>query len=164
MVWSTDQLEFREGEFNDFIAGTNVLLRTFKGVREVPKYSYIKDRWILERFIPGVYAYNPEMPLSMWGSYEPLFVFESNKGEYLPLSLKVVEVIVHQIENPGKVLTEQQRIDAMKELEEKEIQGFMDMLWTSSVEDAFNHNEAVAQFNPSYDVAKNREKRELGKS
>lgn len=144
IVWSDKQLEYRDGEFNEFCGP--LFLRTIKGVREVPKYPYLPERWILERWVPGLYAYTPEIPLSKWGSYEPLYVFEDSNGNYLEPTRKVVEFIVHRIENPLAVMTEKQRIDALKEADEKEVQAFLDMLSTSDLEDALHHGDAISMY------------------
>lgn len=78
LVWSEDALEKRVGVFEDFTPG-GLFIRRVEGVREVKKYSYLKDRYILE-------AYAPEQSLSpeiMNGDkYEPIFVFDK-KGQFL---------------------------------------------------------------------------------
>lgn len=77
IVWSKDEYEKRLGTFRDFIPGTDVLLREVTEVREVPKYSYIKPRWILEKLM---YAPTPELPDSDKPHYEVIYVFENLQG------------------------------------------------------------------------------------
>jgi len=78
IVWSNDQLEKRKVEFTD--EGLQLL---HPEVREVKKYSYIKDRYVLERLVivPEVNA--EDLPTSKL-SYEPLWVYQTSYGEALP--------------------------------------------------------------------------------
>jgi hypothetical protein len=78
VVWSDFQLEHRRGVFRDFIG--KIFLREFVGVKEVPKYNFIKERWILERWFPPSMAWHPELPDSSQGNYEPLYVFQDRLG------------------------------------------------------------------------------------
>jgi hypothetical protein len=94
LVWSTDQLEKRWGDFSDYVGP--IFLRTVHEVREVPKYWYIPDRWVLERWFPPEIAYSEEVPDSRFGSYEPLYVFDK-EGTILPLRLRVIEIIMKSI-------------------------------------------------------------------
>lgn len=99
VVWSDKQLENRHGTYNEFTGA--LFVRTFVGVREVPKYPFIKERWVLERWAPPSLAYNPELPDSTHGSYEPVFVYQTENGEYLPLNeeitLKIVQALLHPL-------------------------------------------------------------------
>ena len=94
IVWSNDQREYRQGEFNDFIPGTNILLRRFKGIREVDKYPFKSNRWVLERL---VYMFNPEIVSSENGTYEPVFIFEDKGGFFLEPIWRAVELMVHTL-------------------------------------------------------------------
>jgi len=118
LVWSDDQLEYRKGVFNEFYG--DVFLRTIKGTREVRKYNYIKERWILERYFPPEMSYNPEIPTSVFGNYEPVYVFEDKNGNFLQPTLKVVEFIVVMAEK-STPQTEKQIIDDLLLNEEKEV-------------------------------------------
>ena len=93
--WSDSQTEKRLGTHNVFYG--SIFLRTETGVREVPKYSYIKSRFVLERLI---YHSNPELPISKI-SYEPIYVFEDSKGNNLPLNEKVAIIVCHTCLNPN---------------------------------------------------------------
>src|SRR5229473_604785 len=92
IVWSDYQTEHRRGIFREFLGKT--FLREFIGIKEVPKYNYILERWILERWFPGNMTYCPEIPESISGSYEPIYVFQDKFGNFLPVNLKVAELIV----------------------------------------------------------------------
>jgi len=91
LVWSDDQRELRRGEFNEFYG--DILLRTVTGVQEVPKYSWIHERWILERWAPPESVKHDDLPEWQKGSYEPIYVFQDKFERLLPLSLRVVELI-----------------------------------------------------------------------
>ena len=112
--WSDSQIEKRLGTYN--IYSGPIFLRTETGVREVPKYPYIKERFVLERLI---YHSNPELPASRI-SYEPLYVFEDSKCESLPLSEKVAIIVCSLCLNPVTNALQRQRL--FEELEEKELQ------------------------------------------
>lgn len=93
VVWSTTQLETRVGEFNEFYG--DIFLRKFVGIKEVPKYPYDKDRWVIERLF---YIKNPEILAEKPGSYEPIYVLKGPTGEFLPLNWKVVDLVVNYAE------------------------------------------------------------------
>lgn len=94
VVWSDDQFEVRKGTFNDF-TGSGILIRSETGVKRVPKYNYIKERWILERLWFGR---NDELPESeREGSYENIYTFEARDGSYLPLDPKALEPIMYTL-------------------------------------------------------------------
>lgn len=113
VVWSTTQLETRVGEFNEFYG--SIFLRTFTGIKEVPKYPYDKDRWIVERLF---YVKNHEIIAEKPGSYEPIYVLKGPSGEFLPLNWKVVDLVVSYADKKpvGIKLTESDFI-AMEEEE-----------------------------------------------
>jgi hypothetical protein len=94
LVWSEDTTEIRRGIFEEHTAA-GIYLRTVHDTREVPKYNYLKDRWILEVWTPPNEAILEELPTAKLGSYEPLYVFEDSLGNPLEVTLKVVEFIVN---------------------------------------------------------------------
>ena len=98
LVWSDDQYELRKGTFGRFVQGIKVSEES--RVESAPKYSWIKDRWILEQWFPPNVAYTEELPDSVNGSYEPIYVFESNDGEALPLNKLVIEFVVSRALKP----------------------------------------------------------------
>lgn len=133
LVWSNDMTEKRFGEFSDFY--NDVFLRTVTETREVPKYSYIDDRWILEMLILGT-------------GYEPLFTFESAKGEFLHPTLKICLFLVEQnermrLDRPSPLsraaeLREQERVR-----EDREVQDFMDQIDSSPIQNALHLREGI---------------------
>jgi hypothetical protein len=89
VVWSTHQFEKRQGEFNEFYG--QIFLRTFVGIKELPKYPYDQDRWVIEKLF---YIRNTEIIAERPGSYEPFYIFKGPAGEFLPLNAKVVDMVV----------------------------------------------------------------------
>lgn len=105
IVWSTDHIEKRFGTFDEYTPSGAIYLRTWTGVKELPKYP--RNVWgecfILERVmdIPpdGVYG---------WDHYEPLwsFIREDRKTTYRP-TWKSVNFLVQMIlRGPQKTLQE----------------------------------------------------------
>jgi hypothetical protein len=76
VVFSEDQFEKRITEFSD--EGFELQQPE---VRTLPKYrQYIKEKYVLERYIPVT----GETDLVDKMSYEPLWVFQTKDGQYLP--------------------------------------------------------------------------------
>lgn len=123
IVFSDDQREWRHGTYNDYYG--DIFLREITETRLTPKYSYIKERFILERWCPGEIAFNRELPLSKQGSYEPIYVFESAKGQPLEVNIKVCDIIIHNAENPVHDTVEE-KINRIQEKEEREVQYMAD--------------------------------------
>ena len=111
IVWSTSQREMRRGKFSDYYG--KIFLREVEEVRNVPKYWYNPDRWVLERltFLPPNAAIHKEL-LSQTssldiqtpvynGTYEPIYVFEDKDKNPLPLHELVLEAIMHSLEFGG---------------------------------------------------------------
>ena len=138
--------EKRFGHFQDFYG--DLFVRAYDGIRECRKYNYIKDRWILEKFTPG---YNPEIQDDYGGTYEPFFVFESAKGEYLPPTIKVVQFIVYMARH-RVVTTAAERKEIMEAAEEQELKEFLGKLeevGRSPIESLLETGEGVSLYTPS---------------
>lgn len=91
LTFSTPEVETRFGQFNDFYG--QIFVRTFVGVRKVPKYPLFPDRWILEKFQANPH---PEEILGSFFSYEPLFVFETLSKKFIKPEWKAVNYLVHE--------------------------------------------------------------------
>lgn len=89
VVWSSEQFEKRIGDFNEFYG--SIFLRTFTGIKEVPKYPYDQDRWVIEKLF---YFPNTEIIAERPGSYEPVYVLKDGFGNFLPLNWKVVDTVI----------------------------------------------------------------------
>lgn len=116
LVWSDTETEFRKGTFREFYG--KIFLREFNGVREVKKYNYIHERWILEKWAPGNLTANRETPNSSNGDYIPVYVFEDSKGNYLPPNRKVLDFILAFMNGTIK----QDSIPSEEYLAEKEVE------------------------------------------
>ena len=97
LIWSEDAKELRYGEFEEFCGP--LYLRTFVGVKLCPKYSWIRERYVLERWFPPDVTFDIELPESTKGSFEPIYVFQDKYGKALPLNLRVVELICQAMFN-----------------------------------------------------------------
>lgn len=91
VVWSEDQFEKRLTKFND--NGTELL---HPEVRTVPKYSYLKDVYVLERrvLVPEV---NREELAGLQKSYEPLWNFKQEDGTPIPPSIQGCKFIIDTV-------------------------------------------------------------------
>ena len=100
LVWSNDERELRIGTYNTFDIHGNFIKQETKPENSL-KYSWIKERWILEQWAPPEVCLNPELPDSINGSFEPIYVFEDKFGRALPLNGRVVEIIINRIMQPS---------------------------------------------------------------
>ena len=96
VVWSDDQLEHRKGVFHYFDDSGN-FQRSEVGVKEVRKYEYLKERYILERIMPLAGQNAEEIKANHNLSYEPVWVFEDAKNQYLPPLYRACDFVIHQI-------------------------------------------------------------------
>lgn len=97
VVFSEDQYEKRWTSNTD--EGFELLTPE---VREVPKYKqWIREKYILERLVPIV----GETDLVTKVSYEPAWVFQDSKGNYLPPFYEgcklIVEALMERIGHKG---------------------------------------------------------------
>lgn len=92
IVFSDAQFEKRHGEYNDFTP-SGIFIRTVTEVREAPKYQWIKGRWVLEQLCVVPEINLPELPASKL-SYEPLWIFETQLGEYLPPRIDAAKLVI----------------------------------------------------------------------
>lgn len=90
VVWSDNEFEKRLVEVTD--EGFQ-LLEPY--VKEVPKYSYARHRYILERLVP-VPLYSE---LTTKTSYEPIWTFQDNNGNYLPPIWEAIYLLVNTVQN-----------------------------------------------------------------
>lgn len=107
LSWSEDQFETRVGNVSEFYG--SIFVRETSGAHYLKKYGYIKDRWVLEHVSVGL---NSELLQVI--SYEPLFVFQTNKGVYLEPITRAIRVMIDAVLNPlkltpGAVLDEEEK-------------------------------------------------------
>jgi len=131
LVWSENLLETRKGLFSE--------LAVFEEIRQVPKYSFLKDRWILEIYTlayPQIFGRSITQKADIVvnsDGYEPLRVFQTRKGEYLKPDLEVCKIICdgwsELVTRPeGRRLTQKQASYDDKKKMEAEAAKFFNLL------------------------------------
>jgi hypothetical protein len=102
VAWSEDQFEYRLGTYDDYTPG-GLYIRTVTEVRYVPKYrQWIKEKYVLEQLVivPEVNA--GDLP-GVKISYEPMWTFQDNFGNYLSPTISACQFIINLIlESKGK--------------------------------------------------------------
>jgi hypothetical protein len=89
VVWSEDQFEKR---LSNYTASGIQLLTPL--VCEMPKYrQWVQEKYVLERLVVVPETSSDEL-LDAKKSYEPLWVFRDNKGNYLPPKLEVCKLVI----------------------------------------------------------------------
>ncbi len=144
VVWSNDQFEQRRGEFTEFY-GT-IFVRVFVGVKRVPKYPYISDRYVLECWAPPHQSFNDELPDAVNGTYEPIYVFESAAGDPLSLALAPIELIMGVTMNPRHPATRRNERDYAEIKRDKDQTAYdEDSLECSEISNALHMREAITR-------------------
>lgn len=141
IVWSDDAREYRKGKYCDFY--NDIFIRETVETRLTKKYDYIHERWILEKWAPPELTSHSELPLSYKGSYEPVWVFEDKKGEYVAPIQRAVDIIINMMNNPVHMTPEERR-DMFQKMEDLEVLEFEDQIEVSSpIENALHLRQAV---------------------
>ena len=143
IVWSDFQTEIRIGTFREFYNTT--FLREVTGPREVPKYPFIKERWLFEVFVPGFYANNPELPFSGAGQYECVYIFQDKDDKYLDPVFPVAEILVYKLENQEKPRSEKEITADLKKKEDDEVLKYMDYFGCGSAEERIAREDLEIQ-------------------
>lgn len=95
IVWSLEQTERRLGTYRDFIPGTNILLREVTEIREVPKYPWVKPRWLLEKLM---YAPCPDLPETLdKPHYELIYVYQNLADEFVMPVWELTKFLIDNI-------------------------------------------------------------------
>ena len=139
--WTTDQREKRFGQFEEFLENTDIYLRSFEGLREVPKYPFKPDRWVLEKFTDA--TKNKELAGNY--SYEPFWIFEK-QDKYQEPAWKAIVFLVYQYLFATKEKLTQKDIDRRdKEEFDKEVDFLYDYFENESpyLASQFSHGTAV---------------------
>lgn len=124
LVWSDSCFENRYGTFREF-AG-DLFIREVTGVRLVPKYNYIRERYIFEKWAPGSMTQNSETPDAANGDYIPVYVFESSNRKFLEPNKKVLTFLLDFMR--GQIRTDREIPQELQD--EKEIQYAVDSMDT----------------------------------
>lgn len=88
IVWADDQVEKRMMDTLD--SGIQLL---YPVVREVKKYGYLRDVYVLERLVE-VPEFQQEELADVKTSYEPVWAFKNERGEPVPPIWEPVKFIV----------------------------------------------------------------------
>jgi hypothetical protein len=140
VVWADEQFEMRRGVFS--VYSGPIFLREEIGIRKVRKYSYISERWILEKL---VFSPSQELPESEKGHYEIVWNFETKDGKYLKPIWIAVNLLVQTLLGRSKWHRGQKELDGQEsESMKKEIAEFEEQLDISTpLQTQFRHGEAV---------------------
>lgn len=121
IVWSDTQTEHRKTSF------MNGIYFPYPRVIEVKKYEYIKERWVMERWIP--HSLTDEIISIDGGTYEPIWTFQDSKGNALRPIWKAAEIVALAAEGKFFERRTEKMDSAAHEAEiEKEAEEFEDML------------------------------------
>lgn len=148
VVFTDDETERRKGTFTDY--HNNIFVRTVSEIREVPKYPWLKARFIIERWASGDKAYHPDLVTIKNGVYICIYVFQSSKdGSYLPPLWKVTEIIVDAVLHPARGSEIKSRDIAIEEVtKEKEIveiqEGLAIQSENSKIKDRLSSRESAS--------------------
>ncbi len=124
IVFSDEQREKLRTRYND--RGAEMLQEE---VRELPKYQWVKGKWILENLVV-IPEFNRHEMADAKVSYEPLFIFEHQRsGNPLPPRYDVCQFIIHNVEvaKGGKFNTKKYTEDPEKA--KKELAAMEEFLW-----------------------------------
>lgn len=96
--FSDNEREYRTGIFNEFYG--SIFIRTLTGTQFRKKYPWIKSKFIIEKWIAPDKIYSKEIPDSINGSYEVIYVFEDMERNYLEPIERVSIIVCHANQNP----------------------------------------------------------------
>jgi hypothetical protein len=142
IINSNSTTEKRLGDYNDF-TNSGIFIRSVREVREVLKYAYLRDTWILER-LTWIGGGNPELPEAKGYEYETVWAFRSKYGEPLYPHFNIVVLLLDILVNGPKV----KKTEADWEYEEeqkklKESAEYFDMLESEGRSNLFAFEDAV---------------------
>jgi hypothetical protein len=96
IVWSEEQYEWRYGTYDD-ITESGIYLRTVTETRFVPKYKqWIQSKYVLERLVVIPESNAGDLPATRL-SYEPIYPFQTNSGQYLPPRLDAAQFVIETV-------------------------------------------------------------------
>ena len=126
VIWSDSLTEKRKGDFVKVTPNGIYLGEQKNVIMEVPKYSYLRERFILEGYNLAHKA-NPEIVVS--DGYEPLYVFQKKDGTYLKPELWACEYFINTMRGT-KVIKRTEAMDAVvdDEIVEKRAQEYFEQL------------------------------------
>jgi hypothetical protein len=122
LIWSTGVTEFRKSRFIDFSG--DLQIRDVIETREVLKYPFAQDRWVLERIkLIDKKAREFGLVSDENYSYEEIYVFQDREGNFLPLNREALEAAMYLFCKFYLQMTPKERADMrMQILANKELQ------------------------------------------
>jgi hypothetical protein len=111
LIWNDKTVtEHRFSEYHDYYG--DILLRTVRETREVPKYPFCQDRWILERIhLIDERVRNLGLQTDKQYNYEEVYTFQDKQGKFLPLSQQKVEEALYLFFHYYLKMTPKERVD-----------------------------------------------------
>jgi hypothetical protein len=137
VVWADDQLEKRKTEYTE--TGVQLLHAV---VREMKKYMYLHDVYVLERY---VLIDEPELP-DVKKSYEPIWVFRDVNDNPLQPNWDVCKIVVDILYAAlGKKSLKKYVEDVSPEAREQEVKKLQDELFgnETDVSDALAYKSGI---------------------
>lgn len=152
VVWSEDQFEHRHGTYDDFTPA-GIYLRTVTEVRYVPKYrQWIQNKYVLERLVLIPEINEGELP-AVKLSYEPMYPFQTNSGQYLPPRLDACQFVIDTVlasQGKSSLAKYKDPVSGLNsedylEMKRQEIDNLQDELFGNETDtgDAMAHGEAI---------------------
>ncbi|SRR5712692_198068 len=140
LVWSEDQFEKRLCDFTEYGIELSI-----PEVREVRKYSYIHNKYVLEKACP-VPSTNKELTTKL--SMEPIWTFEDKFGHALMPTWAAIEILIYTIHSSlhkKKIEKEDELMLPTKEATEERIRIMEQELFgdSSRIEDSLRYDSAV---------------------
>lgn len=137
VVWSDTQIEPRR---NTEIWYGSIYMGNEFGIKNVPKYLYIRQRWILEKVFPN----NPEGDLVANHTYEPIFTFQDKDDNPLMPNFKVVNFICwHNMYGERRQKTAAEFNEEERKQYESDVNFFNEYLKNNQSEYGLRTGEAV---------------------
>ena len=121
VIWSTGLTEHRKSRFIDHVGDT--IIRDVIEIREVLRYPFAQDRWILER----ICLLTPEareigLQTDKMFTYNEIYVFQDAFCNPLPLNLDMVKAGMYLFCKFYIQMTPKERIDfRIKQLAERDV-------------------------------------------
>lgn len=144
VVWAPSETEKRFGTFREYHHG--IIIREFSGLHERKKYSWIGERWVLEKLVTLPVDWIPE---SANGHYECIYTFQDKFGNYLPPIWSATEVLLNILLGKVNVGQEKETPGDIERAEEKryqkDIEYFEDVIseHSSPIMSALHAREAI---------------------
>lgn len=120
LLWTTNITERRHSTFKDF--HDDIFIREVTETREVLKYPFAQNRWVLERIhLITPKAYDLGLRTNEKYGYEEVYTFQDKNGRRLPLTRDMTEAAIFLYFKYYLAMTPTQRLDMrMKMLADKD--------------------------------------------